>query len=155
MKGNESVIKSLNELLQEELTAVAQYDIHAAKLKNWKIKKLSRHIKDHAKLEREHSNELTKRILFLEGEPYSAQIRKLNIGNDVVSIIDNNLLLERSAQISYNEAIEEARSASDNRTRKLLEHILSEEEDEHIAYLEAAKEQIAMIGLENYISTKN
>jgi bacterioferritin len=45
MKGNGKVIATLNEALQEELTAINQYFLHSEMCDNWNYERLSKHVK--------------------------------------------------------------------------------------------------------------
>ncbi|MFN2243336.1 MAG: ferritin-like domain-containing protein, partial [Anaerolineae bacterium] len=58
---------------------------------------------------------------------------------------------ERDAIQAYNEGIRRAVEVGDNGTRELLESILVDEED-HIDWIEAQQDQIAQMGIENYLA---
>ena len=94
MKGNETVIATLNALLADELTAISQYMVHSEMCDNWGYVRLHK--------------------------------------------------------VSESRAVDEMKHA-DNGTRDLLTAILKEEEV-HIDWLEAQKDQIAQMGIQIYLS---
>jgi bacterioferritin len=65
----------------------------------------------------------------------------------------NQLLADELTAINkaYNEGIRLAVKVSDNGTRELLESILVDEED-LIDWVEAQQDQIAQVGIENYLA---
>ena len=69
MKGDEKVIEVLNEVLTAELTAVNQYFIHAKMCADWGYQELAEYSKAESIDEMKHADQLTQRILFLEGIP--------------------------------------------------------------------------------------
>ena len=73
MKGNETVIKKLNDLLADELTAISQYMVHSEMCANWRYGKLHEADEKRAIDEMKHAEKLIGRILFLEGSPDSQQ----------------------------------------------------------------------------------
>lgn len=150
MKGNPEVLKVLNEMLKEELTAINQYIVHAEMQENWGYHRLSRATKKQAVGEMKHAEELIERILFLEGTPQMAETMKLRIGKSVQQQLQNDLALEEMAVASYNRAIETARKHSDNASAELLREIL-EDEEEHVDFLETQLGLIEQLGLENYL----
>ena len=66
MKGNPEIIKSLNDLLAEELTAINQYMVHSEMCDNWGYEKLHKAIEKRAIQEMKHAEKHIARILFLE-----------------------------------------------------------------------------------------
>ena len=72
MKGSKKVIDALNEALQEELTAINQYFLHAEMCDNWNYEKLSKSVKKLSIVEMKHAEKLIERILFLDGSPNMA-----------------------------------------------------------------------------------
>jgi len=150
MKGNAKVLKELSSALQEELTAINQYFLHAEMCENWGYKKLADYIKKQSIDEMKHAEVLIERILFLDGSP-SMEPLELNVGGNVKGIIESDLNLEVSAVKQYNTAVQVATDEKDNGSRDLLVKLLKDEED-HVDWLEAQLHQIKEMGYERYLS---
>jgi bacterioferritin len=150
MKGNAKVIDSLNARLKEELTAINQYFVHAEMCENWNYERLHGMIRKRSIDEMKHAEKLIARILFLDGKPIVSNLDKVHIGSEVAKMHENDRSAEESAIKGYNESIRLAVEVGDNGTRELLESILKEEE-EHIDLLEAQLDQIAQMGIQNYL----
>ena len=150
MKGNQKIIDMLNFLLADELTAVSQYMVHAAMCDNWGYKKLHALIEKRAIEEMKHADLLIDRILFLEGVPVVNALNKMHIGADVKVQFDNDHLSETGAIKGYNDGIRLAVEVGDNGSRALFESTLKDEE-RHIDWLEAQLDQIAQMGIGNYL----
>ena len=150
MKGNPRVLAQLNQALQEELTAINQYFLHAEMCENWGYHKLSEFIKKQSIGEMKHAEALIERILFLDGSP-SMMPLELNVGGTVKGMIESDLALEVSAVKQYNDAVAIATSEGDNGSRDLLVRLLKDEED-HVDFLEAQMHQIKELGYERYLS---
>jgi bacterioferritin len=99
MKGNPKVLKELNAALQEELTAINQYFLHAEMCENFGYKKLSDYIKKQSIDEMKHAEVLIERILFLDGSPTMKPL-ELKVGGNVQQMLQSDLELELSA-VSY------------------------------------------------------
>ena len=151
MKGNDQVIQVLNDVLCAELTAVNQYFIHAMMCANWRYKKLADHSREESIDEMKHAQSLIERILYLEGVPNMQKYMRINVGQNVPEQHAFDLEVERAAVERLNAGLELCRSVGDNGSRMLLEAILKEEEG-HIDWLEAQLQQIADIGLQNYLA---
>ncbi len=150
MKGKPQVLEALAEMLREELGAILQYFLHAEMQENWGYGKLAGQTKGQAIGEMRHAEELIERVIFLEGVPNLNDIPRLNIGKDVKQQIENDLALEHSAVVSYNQASATCRKAADNASADLLEKILQDEED-HVDFLETQLGLMKDLGLENYL----
>ncbi|HUO84246.1 MAG TPA: ferritin-like domain-containing protein, partial [Thermoanaerobaculia bacterium] len=61
--------------------------------------------------------------------------------------------LEMEALPRLTRGIETCRDAGDQGSRMLLEKIL-EDEEEHVDWLEAQRDQIAQMGIENYLAVQ-
>ncbi|MGB9601608.1 MAG: bacterioferritin [Verrucomicrobiia bacterium] len=153
MKGNEKIIRVLNELLAEELTAISQYMVHSELCANWGYNKLHTAIEKQAKEEMEHAEWLIQRIIFLEGMPIVQKLNPIKIGKTVVDMISNDTNAESSAVAAYNDAIMVAKELKDNGTAELLTKILKMEED-HLDWEETQKDQIDQMGLQNYLANQ-
>jgi bacterioferritin len=151
MKGSRKVLTALNEALQEELTAINQYFLHAEMCENWHYDRLGEFIKKQSIGEMKHAEALIERILFLDGTPNLTQPIQLTIGKNVQEQLQSDLNLEVSAVAAYNRYIALAQEESDNASRELFERLLKDEE-EHVDWLEAQIHQIEEIGYERYLS---
>jgi len=150
MKGNEKILKTLNELLADELTAINQYMVESEMCANWGYEKLHEAIEHRAIEEMKHAEKLIGRLLFLEGVPIVSNLNKIKIGASVDVQLKNDHEAERMAIQVYNEGIKLAVEVGDNGTRDLLEEIL-EDEEEHIDWIEAQLDQIEQMGLQIYL----
>jgi bacterioferritin len=151
MQGNEKVLATLNQLLADELTAINQYMVHAEMCDNWGYGELDEAIQARAITEMKHAEKLIGRILFLEGKPIVSNLNPIHIGADVAAQLKSDWQAEQGAIEGYNEGIRLAVTVGDNGSRELLESILVDEED-HIDWIEAQQDQIAQMGIENYLA---
>jgi bacterioferritin len=150
MKGNEQVIKKLNDLLADELTAINQYMVHSEMCDNWGYGKLHKTIEKRAIDEMKHAEKLIARIIFIDGKPTVSKLNKIVIGADIETQLKNDLGAENVAIKSYNEGIKLALELGDNGSRELMDSILKDEED-HLDWLEAQLDQIKQMGIQNYL----
>ena len=150
MKGKKEVIARLNGALQEELTAINQYFVHAEMCHNWGYHRLGSYIKKQSIGEMKHAEELLERILFLEGIP-NMQPLALSIGQDVKAQLEKDLALEVKAVGMYNASVKIAREAGDNASRELFERLVKDEE-EHVDFLEMQLHQVKELGYERYLT---
>jgi bacterioferritin len=151
MKGSAKVIAALNEALQEELTAINQYFLHAEMCENWKYETLAKSIKKQSIDEMKHAEKLVERILFLDGSPNITGPANLKVGKNVKEQLANDLGLELGAVKMYNNSIKLAREEADNASAELFTKLLHDEEG-HADWLEAQLHLIEEIGYERYLS---
>ena len=151
MKGNAKVIEKLNDLLADELTAINQYMVHSEMCENWGYERLGALAEKRAIDEMKHAEKLIGRILFLEGIPIVSQLKKMHIGPDVQTQIQNDMKAEEEAIRSYNDGIRLCVEQGDNGSKELLDSILLEEE-KHLDELEAQADQIKHMGLQIYLT---
>jgi bacterioferritin len=151
MKGNDRILERLNVLLAEELTAINQYMVHSEMCNNWGYERLHEKVEKRAIQEMEHAEHLIARLLFLEGRPIVSRLNDIHIGADVQAQLERDLQAEYTAVSEYNAAIQLAIEVNDGGTRELLEDIL-EDEEEHVDWLEAQRDQIAQMGIQAYLS---
>jgi len=151
MKGDATVIKTLNELLADELTAINQYMVESEMCANWGYERLHKAIEKRAVDEMKHAEKLIGRIIFLDGKPTVSKLNAIHIGADVEAMHKNDQASETDAIRAYNEGIRLCIQAADNGSRELLESILKDEEN-HIDWLEAQLDQIKQMGIQVYLA---
>lgn len=152
MKGDAEIIKHLNRILRNELTAINQYFLHSRMLKDWGLKALGDYEYEESIDEMKHADDLIERILFLDGLPNLQELNRLRIGETVPEILQCDLDLEHDAIPDLREAIAYCEEVRDYITREILERILESEED-HVDWLETQLGLIDKMGLENYLQS--
>jgi bacterioferritin len=151
MKGNDEVIRVLNEVLTSELTAINQYFIHSKMCEDWGFEKLAAKKRVESIEEMKHADIVIARILFLEGVPNMQRYFPVKVGEDAVEQHRLDLEVEYDAVKRLNAGIALCREKGDNGTRDLLETILKDEE-EGIDWLEAQLHLVETVGRERYLS---
>ena len=152
MKGDKEIVKHLNRVLLNELTAINQYFLHARMFKNWGFHKLNEKEYHESIDEMKHADMVIERILFLEGLPNLQDIGRIRIGENVEECLKADLALELDALPCLKQGIVDAEKLSDFVSRDLFQKILDSEE-EHVDWLETQLGLIEKVGLQNYLQS--
>ena len=150
MRGDPAIIRVLNAVLTNELTAVNEYFLHARMYENWGYTRLGKITYDESIGEMKHADKLIKRILFLDGLPNLPDLNKLRIGETVPEGMEADLALELGGRVTLVDGIRQCEQAEDYVSREILKEILSDTE-EHIDFLETQIGLIRAIGEQNYL----
>ena len=152
MKAEKQVNAKLNQVLKLLLTGINQYFLHSRMCENWGFDQLkSSNYKYSIELMTE-SDEVIKRILFLEGLANLQDLGKLYIGEDVPESLAGNMRFETELRDSLVESIEHCESVQDYISRDCLTKILHECE-EQIDWIETQQFLIEKSGLKNYLQS--
>jgi bacterioferritin len=152
MKVDASVVKHLNKLLKNELTAINQYFLHGRTMRHWGFERLGKKIYEESIEEMKHADHLIKRILILEGLPNLQDLGKLMIGEDALEALRADLKLEQQARPDLQAAIAYCEQVKDYVSREILEDILESEED-HIDWLETQVGLAESLGVQNWLQS--
>jgi bacterioferritin len=151
MQGDPEVIALLNEQLTSELTAINQYFLHAKMQQNWGYTELAEKTRHESIEEMHHAEEVTDRILFLDGLPNYQKLLPLRIGQTVREQFQADLSVELDVVARLRPGITMCREKQDITTANLLEKILANEE-EHIDYLETQLALMDALGEQLYLA---
>jgi bacterioferritin len=150
LQGDPEILRSLNLILKNELTAINQYFLHSRMLADWGLSVLAHKEYEESIDEMKHADRLIKRILFLGGLPNLQDLGKLRIGENVREALDCDLTLELASLPDLNHAIALSEKTGDYVSRELFVDIL-ESEEEHIDWLQTQFRLIEQMGIENFV----
>ena len=154
MKGNQTIIKGLNELLSYELAAMDQYFIHSQMYLDWGLTKLYERIDHDFDDERGHATKLIERMLFLEGVPDMVTRTGFKVGSDVPEMLESDLRVEYEVDAKLKEVIALCESEKDYVTRDILVVLLDDTERDHAHWLEQQLGLVKRLGLSNYLQSQ-
>ena len=153
MQGDKAIIRLLNAILTNELTAVNQYFLHARMYQNWGFNKLGKITYEESIGEMKHADKLINRILFLDGLPNLQDLHKLKIGETLGECMTADLAVEVGGRADQIAAIKACEDAADYVSRQIVREILTDTE-EHIDFLETQIDLVSKVGLPNYLQSQ-
>ncbi|MER7465589.1 bacterioferritin [Streptomyces sp. NPDC097981] len=151
MQGDPEVLEFLNEQLTGELTAINQYWLHYRIQDNKGWTKLANYTRAESIDEMKHADQLTERILMLDGLPNYQRLFHVRVGQTLTEMFQADRQVEVEAIDRLKRGIEVMRGKGDVTSARLFEDILADEEH-HIDYLDTQLELIDGIGEPLYIA---
>ena len=113
MKGDAKVIRHLNAVLTNELTAIDQYFLQAKMFDHWGLARLGAYERTASIDEMKHADSLVERTLVLEGLPNLQNLHQLLIGENVEEALACDPKLEQVAHPDLKSAIADGQTAGD------------------------------------------
>ena len=126
--ASKKLLELLNKGIARELRVSIQYmwqHVLAKGIEGAIVENLFREI---AIAEMKHAEDLAERLVFLDGVPTTSH-EPVHIGHTLDDMLKENVQAEEEAIRLYKEAIQVASKEGDFTTRRLLEEILSQEEE--------------------------
>jgi bacterioferritin len=151
VQGDPKTIEFLNEQLTAELTAISQYFLHAKMQENWGYSTLAAYTRHESIDEMRHAEQLSERILFLEGMPNLQKLAPLRIGQTVPEQFRADMEIEVEAVKRLRDGVQYMRGVGDITSATLFEGILADEEG-HIDYLETQLALVEALGEQLYLA---
>lgn len=149
---NKQLVKHLNIILRNELTAINQYFLHSKILAHEGFTKYAVKQYEESIDEMKHADKLAERILFINGLPNFQTIGKVNIGKNPEEMLKNDLAMEEANIIDLRNALQCAEESKDYGSQELLEQILLSEEG-HVLWIEQQLKLLSSLGKSNYYQT--
>jgi bacterioferritin len=151
MHGDPEVLALLNEQLTSELTAINQYFLHSKMQASWGYTELAAHTRAESFEEMTHAENITDRILLLEGLPNYQRLFSLRVGQTVREQFESDLQIEQEVVERLRPGIALCRERQDTTSAILLETIMADEEG-HIDYLQTQLELMDSLGEQLYLA---
>lgn len=149
MQGDPDVLRLLNEQLTSELTAINQYFLHSKMQDNWGFTELAQKTREESFDEMRHAEEITDRILLLDGLPNYQRLFSLRVGQTLREQFEADLAIEYEVLDRLKPGIIMCREKQDSTSANILEKIVADEE-KHVDYLETQLELMEKLGEELY-----
>ena len=153
MKGDNEVIKGLNEVLTGQLTAINQYFLHSRMLSDWGYEKLAGKVYKESIHQMKAAKDITDRILLLEGLPNYQKLLKLDIGENAMETLSNDKGFCETSCETLRRVTQLCLDKKDHVSREMMEDFL-EKEESHLDWLEIQMKASAEVGKENYLAEK-
>ena len=151
MSENTQTQENLQKAISMELAAVSQYLLHMLAVEDWGLTKLATTMRTEMLEELGHSEEYTRRLMFLGGTPELQAAKVPNRSTSLKEMFEKDLVDEKGAVQFYTEAARVAGEAGDIGTRNLFERTALDEEG-HMSWLELQLSLLARMGEPAYIA---
>lgn len=151
MQLDPKLMSDLQEILKEKQGYIRQFQAHYVLQKRWGFHKLAAVTKKILDDERDHLKSTLHYIAQRDGIPNMNQHDDADVGATVPEQINNDLDNEKHCVTLLNRIIADARNANEDSMRRMVEHIVKDDE-KHVAKFEKQKKLIETLGVQNYLT---
>ena len=135
------VLGYLGRALSLELSAVQLYTTQACLLANWGLQEPARKLQAEAAEEMQHVERVIARMLGVGAAPNASQLRPVQLGADLETLLKINLSFEQELVKLYRDAVRHCISVGSQNDRQFFQSLF-EEEQQHAADLTAWLQQL-------------
>jgi len=150
MKIDSGSEAGLHKMVADQSGHIAQMQAHHVQQRAWGYKRLSKQTKKRIDDVRDHQKSTLHYMAQREITP-KMERGPISIGTDVPAQLVNDLANEKKLVADLNTFIIAARHAGEDSLRRLVEHVVKDNE-QHVADLEAQLNLIKTMGLPNYLA---
>ncbi len=124
---DQQVLGYLGRALSLELSAVQLYTTEARLVLYWGHDKAAKQFRQEASEETEHAERIIARMLALGVAPGASQLRPVNLGPDLITLLQNNFNFEMELVNLYQNAVSYCAGIGNNDDRIFFQTLLDEE----------------------------
>ncbi len=127
-KADLLVLGYLGRALSLELSAVQLYSTQARLVEAWGLSEVARKFSDEAKEEMGHADRIISRMLALGVAPNASQLRPVQLGQNLMELLQIDLKFENELVGLYQQAVNHCARSGDHDSRMFFEGLLQEEQ---------------------------
>jgi bacterioferritin len=152
-KAPAEIIEALQTSLRDHWSQIASYETQAAHFDRWGYKKLGEEYRDYAEEERGHAKSVVARLEFFDVHPVYDFDEPLWPRHDFEGVLTANYAAETMAADHERAGWTLCLRLGDGVTASVFADLLAGSE-EGIAHIEAVREVIDNIGMDNYLADR-
>ena len=149
----EGIVEALQVSLSLHWTAVESYETQSVHFATWGYSKIAEEYAAAAEEERGHARKVMARVEFFNTAPTTVHEFAIWTRHDYLAVLDQNHEIETSAADAERDGYVIAIDSGDAVTAGIFAELLADSE-EAIQKIEAIREVIGTIGLDNYLADK-
>ena len=147
---NYEIIKGLNNVMVEEITAVNRYLLYAEECRDWGYMALYNKFMELYQDESNDLQQLIRQVLYLNGSPKN-EFNIFSPGNDPVDLLHLSLISENNTINVITDAMMVCHNCCDYQSYNLLETMIVSEH-EHYDWFETQLQLVSKLGEPLYLS---
>lgn len=128
VRSDQRILGYLGRALSLELSAVQMYSTQARLVATWGLDEPARRLRDEAHEEMQHVERIIARMLALGVAPNASQLRPVQLGNDLQSLLQSDLAFENELVKLYSDAARHGSRIGSHDDRVFFQALLEEEQ---------------------------